>query len=162
MLGFGSQHLIKNQCTWAEMSFEDGIARFSCLGCWGRKHPRGYGRALAIFRRSPIVETAVEPLFVVIGSILTNGLTGIGQVVKPLPVEAFIKKLPIASQSDRDPCRRQYHAMTEYQPQYITSLRTQCHANTNLPSPLRHRVGNDTEQPRYGQKQRDQSQRAQK
>ena len=37
----------------------------------------------------------MEPLFVVIGSILTNGLTGIGEVVKPFPVEAFVPKLPI-------------------------------------------------------------------
>ena len=94
MLGFRLQHFIKNQCTCGEMSPEDGIALVCCWGCWG-EHPRGSSCTFAIFRRSPIVKTAVEPLLVVIGSIPVNGLTGIGQVVKPFSVEAFITKLAI-------------------------------------------------------------------
>ena len=78
------------------MSPEDGIVRFSPRGCWG-EHPLGFGCALTIFHRSPIVQTAVEPLFVVIDSILVNGLTGIGQVVKLFAVKAFVTKLSIES-----------------------------------------------------------------
>ena len=60
-----------------------------------RRAPPGIRLRFAIFRRSPIVETAVEPLFVVIGSIPVNGLTGVGQVVKPFSVEAFVAKFAI-------------------------------------------------------------------